>query len=98
MTARLCHEVLARVTDTDTASAILDPSDTRASQVLHDAMVVLASKDIKLASARKSTPIIDADAEELQQPTADTATSAAKSKVLSQVDICSVRPRVEGIS
>lgn len=86
VTARLCHDILARVTDTDTASAILDPSDTRASQVLHDAMVVLASQEIKLTSAaRKSAPMMDTDAEELQQPNADTATSAAKSKVLSQI-------------
>ena len=88
ITARLCHEILARATDTDKASAILDPTNDCAGQVLHDAMVILASDEIKLASsARKSALEADGDIEpELQQPkTAEAAASAATSRVLSQV-------------
>ena len=88
ITARLCHEILARATDTDKASAILDPANDCAGQVLHDAMVILASDEIKLTSSkRKSNLDIDGDIEaELQQPkTAEAASSAATSRMLSQV-------------
>lgn len=85
--ARLCHDVLARATDTDKASAILDLDNEHACQLLHDAMVILASKDIKIAtSARKASGDFDADIEVDSQPaTAATITSAATAKVLSQV-------------
>ena len=88
ITARLCHDVLARATDTDMGSAILDLDNECASQVLHDAMVILASKDIKLAaSARKSAGDIDDDLEPDSQQASSAAafTSAATAKVLSVV-------------
>ena len=86
VTARLCHDVLARATDTDKASAILDLDNERATQVLHDAMVILASSNIKLSSsARKSGGDVDEDIEPVQPSTAAAFTSAATAKVLSQV-------------
>lgn len=53
MSARLCHDVLARTADTDKASAVLLLDDEKACEVLRDAMMVLASKDIKLSAARR---------------------------------------------
>jgi condensin-2 complex subunit D3 len=52
ITARLCHDILARCADTDKASAVLHLDDEKATQVLHDAMVLTSIVKYRCAAVQ----------------------------------------------